>query len=338
MKSKEILYEKLYNPEAKRHFLEDVYVNEDTIKTIYYMFVGTAVMERELGRDLYEMTEKEIELVMHSLGAGTIRMAINYLSRIQKYLEWTALNGYRNSNIPKIVTGNLSEYAKQFVVNIDKKFYTLEEMYEHTSSFNSSVEKAIAWCLFDGIKGESYTEIANMKKEHLKEMDGKFYIDLYDTEKGQVRENFEIDEELYRLLLYVDSMEYYTDRRGASIEFSPSPYVFKKPNVGRKSSELKLGSNYFNNKKPLFREVFDNKMLQYTHIQQSGAMYYLNEMLNEKGDRVVTSEMLEEIADRYDKYKYMHTVTRELTYSYSKIKSFIDKEFFVKNYGEIEFA
>lgn len=331
-------FNKLYNSDIKRQFIEDITINNDSRKTFYYMFVKTAKVEFEKSKDLFEMVTEELEEAYQVMKARTVTSAANYISNIYKYLEWAIENGYTSSNLKDFEENIRGGYAEKFVSKSLTSYYTKEDLYEFFKDMDYVGDQAILLCMFEGIRGKGNSEIANMKVTDLKEIDNKYFIDLYDSEKGTPRENFEISRDLYYLLLNLADTKSYTDKRGTQIFLEETPYIFRRSIVGRKSTSDKVNSSFFMNKTVYYKKVFGNKNLQLKDIETSGMMYYLNEWLKEKGERKATNELLERLADKYSTGIYMHSLTKEKTYSYSKIRERIDVEFFEENYGEFSYV
>lgn len=330
-------FSKLYNGELKEQFIDEITNNKDSKNTYYYLFLRTSKIEKEENKDLFEMTTDELEGVFYSLKARSVDTATNYISTIYKYLEWCIGNGYCKSNL-KDFELNIRKYAEKFVSKALKVYYTREELFEYFKDIEYLGDQVILLCMFEGIRGKNNSEIMNMKIEHLKERDGKYYIDLYDTEAGNERLNFEISRDLYHMLISLNNLTDYINSNGNKVELQESEYILKRSINGKRTNLGKVSNSYFANKTIYFKKVFNNKSFQYRDIQISGMMYYLNEWLKEKGDRIITKELLEKAADKYDLGIYNHTILKEKTYSYSKLRSFIDIDFFEENYGEVKFA
>lgn len=329
-------FDVLYNGELKRQFLEEITNNDDSRKPFYYLFIKTAELENKWNKDLFDMVSEELEGVYHTLKARTVTSAANYINNIYKYIEWAMQNGYTSSNLKDFELNIRGGYAQQFVSKNLSTYYTREELFDYLSAMDYIGDQAIILCIFEGIRGQRNSEIANMKAEHLKEVDGKYYIDLYDTEKNQTRENFEISYELYKMLLSLASLESYTDNRGVETYLEETPYIFRRSKVGRKPVSDRITNSYFMNKTIYFKNVFENNKFQLRDVEESGMMYYIDKWLNEKGDRKITNELLERLADKYNVGIYTHSISKKKTYSYSKIREKINHKFFTENYGEYE--
>lgn len=331
-------FDKLYNSEIKREFIESITNNPDSQKTLYYIFLKTSKVEFKENKDLYQMITDELEKVFHTMKARTTTSAANYISNIYKYLDWCIDNGYTSSNLMDFNNNIRGEYAEKFVSKKLSHFYTKEELYDIFKDLDYVGDQAILLCMFEGIRGKGNSEIANMKKEHLKEIGDKYYVDLFDSEKGTSRLNFEISRDLYHMLIGLSNITEYTDKRGAVTPLDDTPYIFRRSKVGRKSNSITVNSSFFMNKTVYFKKVFENGNLQLKDIEISGLMHYLNELLVDTGDRKVTNEILAKCAEKYDVGIYTHSLTKERTISYSKVREMINEDFFVEHYGEFEYV
>lgn len=325
-------YERLYNSEIKKKYLEQNYPGFRSRNILYYVFSNTSDIEKELNKDLFEMNEIELEKIFKTLNPSTENSSYNNVMRIFKYIKWCLDVGYTKKLLVN-TNKNYREYAKQFVSK-SKVFYTKEDLMKAFNNMKYLGDQALLLCIFEGIKGNEYSEITNIKLEHLYEKNGLYYIDLVGSEKEYRRKNFEISKELYTLLIKLGNTLEYEDLGGDFIKLKDAPYIFRKSKIGRKN--VKNKNNYFSTKNKYYGEFFKNKNFTLTDIEMSGVMHYLNKLLEEKGERKVDNDILEKIAMKFNK-TYVHSITKSDTPKYHQVRDMIDKDFFIENYGEFEY-
>lgn len=330
---------RLYNSDAKLHFLEDYNISEGTKNIYYATFLNTAKIERQLKKDLYQMTDDEISKVLHAAKKKSEQTVATFFSCIKTYTDWASENGRYITKDFSIFSGvTFSQVSKNYVSKNSLALYTQEELYEYYENFNNSSDKLIIQCAFEGIRGRKMSELLNMKVDHLSKDDEKYYIDLYDTESGTERLKYEISKYLYNLILETNDEHHYIDPKGAKQELALTEYVLKKSRRGRNTGDDRVQDTYVYNRIKMYKEVFEANHFRLAEIETSGIMDYLYKLIKDReGDVItVTWEDLEKISDRYNFGKYIHSTTLELTIGYSVIKSRIDLDFFNDNYRRIE--
>jgi integrase len=249
-------YNKLYNPELKIEFIEDVYPdNESTKKTILNNFKKSAKSERKFDKDLCIMNMDEINDVAEGLGyitENTIQSALSFFSR---YVDWCILNekrgGYEN-NINDISIFMTTQNLSKFISRIKNKhrYLTKEEMYRAVDRAYNFVDKAILLGLYEGIAGKQLYELRSLKIEDINFDTNK--VELIDVEEN--KRIITISDKLKYIFRYANSQSEYFIANGASRyakkeEMAKSPYIIKSLNrkvnnnnemVDRMSISLKI--------------------------------------------------------------------------------------------------
>lgn len=328
---------KLYNYEVKQHFIEDISDNNGTKRTLYFNFKRASKMEKHYNKDLYQMTFDEIENVLYS-GKFTSENSVRaFISNISTYVEWASVNGYRSSNLPKLPTESISSIAHKYVSKTASIYFTQDDLMEKYDRLNNDSDVMIIQCIFEGIRGQGSSEIFNIKIEDVYSKDDKYYVNLYDTEKGTERLGHEISEFLYKIIFKVNEKDYVEDVKGRQLELMPSPYVLKKTSKGNKNNTIgeRLTTTYLTNKSNYYKEVFETKKFRFKDIEKSGVMHYLHEIMKDKEEKVAGVEEYKMISDRFNVGKYLHSFYEEEVVNYTMIKGLINVDFYKEHYGEI---
>ena len=330
---RKIYYEKLYNPEIKRHFIEDITDNEDTRRTLYFNFKRASKMEREYIKDLYNMTFDEIEGVLNDCRFKSENAAKGFISMITTYLDWCSINGYKSSNLSVFPSDSISSIAHKYVSKVASVYYTQRDLFEYYDRMNNEMEVLIIQCIFEGIKGQGFDEILSMRIEDVHSNDDNYYITLPNRENDR----HQISEYLYKLLYRVNEMDYYEGATGRRNELVPSPYILRKSAKGKTPPQGgKLDSMFISNKLVVLKPIFDTNKFNFRNILKSGAMHFLNEILEMKDTNIVGYEEYEKISDRFNTGKYTNASYDKEFINYTSIKELIDLDFYKSNYGEIE--
>lgn len=329
----------LYNHKVKEQFLKEFIGSNNSKRTFYYTLKKTAYSEKLIGKDLYEMTVDEVKDVLQISRRTTKSSVMAFISNISTYINWAIENGYRTSNLPMFTAESISANADDFVCKTLSAYYTQDELIKYYNRIMNKSDVLILQCIFEGIKGQSYSEMFNLKEKDLYKENGKFYVNLYDTEKGTERLGHEISEFLYNLMLDVSEYTTIYDIRNKKLELIPSQYILKKTSKGNRDQnyEGKLTYSYLINKTKYFKEdIFKNDAFKYREIEKSGIMHYLNKLLTDNNKRVAGNEEYKAISDKFNVGKYRHKFYQEEVVNYTAIKGLIDIDFYEEHYGEIE--
>ncbi|RKJ56988.1 hypothetical protein D7X33_30125 [Butyricicoccus sp. 1XD8-22] len=332
----------LYNPEIKEQYLRDYHGVDESKKTVFASLKVAARSEKAMKKDLFEMTSSEIEEVFYTAKRTSENSVRAFVSNILAYVNWAIYKGYRSSNLPLFTADSISSMAHKYVCKSFSDYYTQEQLMKVYAKLINKQEVLILQCFFEGIRGQGSSELFNLKENDLYKENGKFYANLYDSEKGTERLRHEISEFLYELMLDVANLSSVYTISNKQLELVPSQYILKKTSRGNKNRVYgeKLTTSYITNKykiyKDVFKEVFDSDNFKYRDIEDSGIMHYLHEILKNKDDNIVGFEEYKMISDRFNVGKYFHTFYNEEVVNYTAIRDRIDVEFYEDNYGEIE--
>ena len=332
--------DRLYNSEIKEEFLNNFDGTDDTISTLYYTLKKASVSEKEAKKDLYEMTANELDTVFHTASRRTENSVRGFISNIMTYIKWATEQGYRSTNLPIYTAESIASKASEYVCKTAASYYTQEDLMEYYKKINNRGDVMILQCIFEGIRGRGYSEIFNLKAKDLYKKDDKYFVNLYDTEKGTERLDFEISEFLYELMLDVDTLTSVATVSNKKVELVPSQYILKKTSKGNRGNLLgeKLTTSYLNNKNIHYKEIFGSDDFKYKDVERSGVMHYLNELMKQKDTNVAETEEYIKISDRFSLGKYYHAHYQKEIVNYSAIKGMIDIDFYEENYGEIELS
>lgn len=292
--------ESFYNAEAKIKYLNTIQ-HPETRQLTSHPFAKAKEEEERFGKDMYDMNIDELGEVIKSLSVSTSNVAYNHAVKFEQYIDWAYENGYTPSNLNPLSNVNKLEWSKQFVAKYKQSAFTRQQILDMSKYLVNYVDRALLLALFEGINGEGFSELLNLRTKDLKEIDSKYYATLYDKH-GKDR-TIEITETLFDLLHKTDNEpEYYSkngvtdsDRQTTS-KFLESPYIFKKTTRGKQ--EGKLDVFYVNRKFVIYKELFELEYLKAKDITKSGMMHMANELYNRDGE--FTHEHLELIGVQFN--------------------------------------
>lgn len=325
---------KFYNSEIKEEYLS-TFENEASQKIAMFPLWKARIEEERIGKDLHEMSLKELESVLSGLRCSTPKAVYNYVNKIEEYLMWCAVKGYRRTNISPFPQHDREEWGKQFVVSYMNYSFTKEQIDDMLDILVNEVDKALLLLLFEGVRGDQYSEVLNLKVEDIYEEEDQSYLRLTNLDKKQ--REIPISKQLHNLLVLANRQTEYINKNGEGAsqnsryywsEFAESEFIFKRIRRGKQGGSL---TNFFVNRKmQLFKEVFNHPHLKATHIISSGMMHMAHEAHQKNG--VFTSDDARRIANQFDT-SYTTGVTEHKYRNVTVIRKVVESEEFEKLYG-----
>lgn len=155
-----VVYEdKFYNEEIKQLFISGY--GKGTQKILNRMFKVSQQMESDLKKDLYDFTRDQIRKLLFLYAPSTEYSSRANATWVSRYIDWAIEKGYGTGLNP--LNGITTEWKNQFVVNINKRFWTYNEIKKILDKRANFQDGCIVALLFNGIRGNSNSEITNLK-------------------------------------------------------------------------------------------------------------------------------------------------------------------------------
>lgn len=295
-----IKHEELFNPEVKVEYLES-FEKQETAYITSFIFIKAKKTEKLLNKDIYEMSKNELGMVMKGQAASSADSAYIKAVQLEQYIDWAIKTGKTINNLNPLSDINKRVWASEFVATYKSSAFTREQILDMCEDLVNYVDRAVLLAIFEGISGEGYSELLNLRSQDLKEKDNKFFATLF-NKNGESR-TIEITEKLYTYLHRADEATEYINKNGmteterwSKSKLLDSPHIFKKTTRGKQ--EGKLDVFYVNRKFQIYKEVFEQKFLRSKNIENSGIMHMANELYKRDGE--FKTDHLKEIAEHYD--------------------------------------
>jgi integrase len=292
--------EKFYNGEIKVEYLNTI-KHKDTRNLTAYPFITAGKTEKAFDKDLYDMNIDELGEVMKALAVSSANTAYNHTVKFEQYIDWAYENGHIGSNLNPLSNVNKLEWSKQFVATYKQSAFKRDEILTMCGELVNYVDQAVLLSLFEGISGEGFSELLNLRTKDLKEENGVFKATLY--QKDGTFRTIEISELLFNLLHktdyeleYINKNGFAENNRSNTSKFQESEFIFKKTTRGKQ--EGSLTGFYVNRKFVIYKELFDLKFLKSKDIQVSGMMHMADNLYNKNGKFGL--EELKLIGDQFD--------------------------------------
>lgn len=321
----------MYNTEYKEAFLEASEHAEETKNQYRLYFKRTETFEAQKGKDLFDMDFDMLEELFYRVQRKTERSAVNFFNTIKNYITWAKDNGYGESPLNPIIDTINTEFVSKYLYKEGIKYYTRKDLFKYFENINNVRDKALVLALFEGISGNKFSEIINLRREDLTVKDDRYYASLLSDEIDLTERQLEISKELYEMLVETFETQEYKSEKGKVNRIADGEYVFRKNRVGVNGVRITtpvLQSIIIKVIKP----AFDDVQITTTSIGNSGVMYYANEYMGI--DRVLTKEIVTKVAEKFDLYSL--EIKGKKYPSFMRFKEIIDIDFMEEEYGNFK--
>jgi len=321
----------LYNSEYKEAFLKASEHAEETKNQYKVYFKKTEPFEAQKGKDLFDMDFDMLEELFYWVQRKTERSAVNFFNTIKNYITWAKDNGYGESPLNPIIDTINTEFVSKYLYKEGIKYYSRKDLFKYFENIINERDKALVLALFEGISGNKFSEIINLRREDLSEKDGKYYASLLSDEVDLTHRQLEISEELYNMVIEAYNAQEYKNTSGRVNRIVDGEYIFRKSRIGGNDVRITvpmLQNTIINVIKP----AFDDVQITTTSINNSGVMHYANEYMN--SDRVLTKEIATRVAEKFDLYGL--EIKGKKYPSFMRFKEIIDIDYMEEEYGNFK--
>lgn len=322
----------MYNKEIKEAFINAIDRNESSKTQYLTMFNKVEPYENKLSKDLYDMDMDDLDDLFYKLKRRTSRSAVQFFNLVKAYISWAKDNGYSESSLHPIVDVVNHDFVEKYLYKVGVSYYTRDELIEASENLLNVKDKALVMSLFEGISGESYSEIINLKYDDLKKEDGRYFAEVMYDEIDKKTRQVEITEHLYNLLIETYETKETKNKNGGKSRVVDGEYIFRKNRVGS-DGDIRYTFGIVSTKQmTLIKDAFDDKNINATRIINSGLMWYSNEMMDEK--RVLTKDIVKKLTEKFDLTVNNPNGTKYA--SYTRFKERIDIDYMVETYGDFK--
>lgn len=284
-------FSEVYNAKDKEKFLEH-YKNLNTKRAFVRIFRNTFEMEKDLEKDLYYFTKKELEEFFENTTPSTPISARNYGRMIIQYIAW-AVEQNIISEHPFPVQ---QHYFLRYVKSHEDQFLTKKELRYFTHYyFQNFQDGVILELLFNGVQGKEGSEICNLTVDDINE--DELSLKLLDSATGRERTIVLEDEKVIEYCINANKEENY-DKRNGEIESNPrirpytdlamdTNYILKNSKTNTTHSEQATRYTIYNRLKNIqkFEEVESVKhKITIKNIVKSGQLYMASKLYEQDGD------------------------------------------------------
>jgi len=159
----------LFNEERKRQFLRSKTYNVVTERKFWTVFKRVSIHESLTGKDIVEFDMKELEELFYAFKCKTYMSIRTIGAMLRQYVYWEVQNGWLPSkNIVLDLPGFMGSNLMKFMNVRGMEFSYIrgrDELYRLVSCVENPRDKAIICLLYEGVCGEDYGEIRNLKRQ-----------------------------------------------------------------------------------------------------------------------------------------------------------------------------
>lgn len=303
----------LYNSNKKEEFLNQF--KEKTREVYTRLFKISIILEEKLNKDLYDFNSEELEDFIKLLKPKTKQSARTYCNVLSSYIQWGLDNKFTKVNDNNPIRRR-QEYFYNFVVGKQETMYlTKGDIDAIVDSLVNPQDQFIILGLFNGIQGKELSELTNMKRGDIDEVNN--IITVTDNKNGNKRE-VAVDDFTKTIALLANSdREYY--KRNGEVDYSnqfkdvvllpESSYVLKSTNTNsnNKNGENPISHFTIHNRLEMIKSLdgFEEyaPALTTKNIVRSGMLWEAKKILDE--EKEFGRPQIEKVCEKFNmKYKW----------------------------------
>jgi hypothetical protein len=155
----------MYNSEIKKRYIKEK-ENSSTMpeRFLERLFLRTKEFEERLGKDINSFTVYEITDFYKTINVSTLESLVNINSQLSLYVQWSLVENLVPDCQNHFVELNQEDLMKCInLVSLEKAIVSREKLYYWLGQMDNPSDAFVMLCLFEGIKGKSFCEIANLK-------------------------------------------------------------------------------------------------------------------------------------------------------------------------------
>jgi site-specific recombinase XerD len=150
--------QELFNKDVKERYLSDI--PKSQVSAAARIFKTSYTFEMAKGDDLYTLNRPAIRRLMFYLQPSTIKSSLHNLTLIKGYINWAIDEGLIKGLNPMDTVD--SEWVEQFVKTY-VAYLSTADLDSLVSSRKNYQDKAVISLLRNGVSGEGFSEIVNLR-------------------------------------------------------------------------------------------------------------------------------------------------------------------------------
>lgn len=289
----------MYNEDIKKRYMQE---KESTTSTpagyLTRLFKKSEVFETQLNKDICCFTAYEILDFYKTINISTMESLVVLNNHLLLYTQWClqhnlvpdCQNHYteiNNDAIKKCIN----------IVSFDKSIITRETLYTWIGKISNPSDAFIMICLFEGIKGNDFCEIAKLRMSDFSGNKVKLCTEREITVSDKLIELAELTD---------NTMEYYpvNSERGRVYQLEDEGYILKKyHNSQEEPTSYQRGRRIYQKLLRNFVHLKVSEFMKPNSLTESGKIDYINRRAQEEGmsaKEFLYSDFVDEVCDKYE--------------------------------------
>jgi hypothetical protein len=265
----------MYNLEIKERFINELYYDEETKRTVKHAFEKFSISEEHFSRDLYEFNQVQLVDVLRLMNCPTVNALGKNFGYMKQYVKWATENGYCPPNMAfmNVFRKDLQNYISIDAVS-NQYIKDRPELYLLCDKIYNPVDRAILVLLYEGVNGNEMEELRFLEKQDIKFISNS--IEIRNGSNPRVISH--VDERSMQILQEAIEQEIYYNGNGETEAKAPtrklmnSSFVVRQINLKKSLGEamtiaginVKLknikqwtGKYYFNSTNGFYSGIFE---------------------------------------------------------------------------------
>ncbi|MGE6347957.1 tyrosine-type recombinase/integrase [Bacillus mycoides] len=269
----------LYNEDFKEEYLSKYKDNTRRVKRI--IFEKSRTLELTYGKDLYDFNFEQLEEVLRSLKASTVRSLQNSIATIAQYTKFAIKNKKKSDKI-NYIDGFTKDRIEDYLdkVREENMIFPKEEIMSMANETENPQDGVILALIFDGVSNKNeFEELINLSEDNI-DFDDKV-IKLEDREVPMSQETAL----LVKDAIHEDKYQSISGERVREYKLADSEYVLR----GLRNNKQIKWQNISQRIIRLSEQFGWEKTLTATNVSYSGQLYMAEELINGKGMDIDTA-------------------------------------------------
>ena len=288
----------MYNENIKRRYIQEKESTTNTPKGyLERQFNKSENFEQRLEKDISNFTVYEIEDFYKTLNIKTVESLTVLNSHLSLYTQWCLQQNLVldcQNHFAEIVNSSLVNYINTFALK--KSIITREELYSWLDELINPSDAFIMLALFEGLEGENYCELVNLKMSD------------FDIENNKVHlctgRELTVSSKLIALAKESnEKMEYISPNIGREFPFINEDLIIKNYPNCRSDDAYNRGKRIYSRVKRNFEAMGIDKYMKPRSLFDSGKIDYINTRSKELGitakEFIYTPKYAEEVKYRF---------------------------------------
>lgn len=301
----------------KKKFLESLLDKQYDDKRIFDdVFKNLERFEEKLDKDFCTFNFTEIDYFFSEMKFGSLYPIKFYRYCLGLYTKWCLDNCYSQyDNIAEIPVRKFVEYiTKQNNSYIqDKAILTPYELQCVANQLINPCDRYILYALFEGIKGDEFSELINLEKSNFIEEPNGWYVLLENDKKISVMEGFARTALISANTFYYISFNDEEEKTNVFPLYQQKPGQIYKPRANITSNNSIM--NRVNQRILKIKDMLDMPDLTVSVLRHSGLVYYISQLSDKEKIpvlKLIKLPQCKEIMQRYNLKELHYKLVKQL--------------------------